>query len=386
MRLLRPHPVLIPCALAALTACDGGGGVTEPTTGSLQISFSTTGRVPDRDGYMLSVDGGAPQAVPVNDTHSFPHLSPGAHTLTLSGVADNCQAPGGLTQTVQVAAGGQAQAQFSVQCAANRVAYAHLENGVYSIFVRRFGDPGHTRVANTVFAARMDWSPDGYRLLYVVTSSNQPGRMWIADIDSGTTRQLQPTGGEVGVHPAWSPDGRRIAFSGGPLNARRSIYTVNPDGTDPRALTPEEGAETMPAWSPDGARIAYRRDAGAGAELWVMDADGTDQRRLAPLGSTTYTQIDWLPDGRIVYSSQALPGTWDVHAIRPDGTGAVQLTHTPAVSERYVAVLPDGRISYNNFLSGVTEPQEIWIMNADGTGVTNFTNTPAVSEAMHTWQ
>ena len=53
MRLTHLHRVLIPFSLAALTACgEGGGGVTEPDTGSLEISISTTGRVPDRDGFI----------------------------------------------------------------------------------------------------------------------------------------------------------------------------------------------------------------------------------------------------------------------------------------------------------------------------------------------
>src|SRR5687768_6627266 len=113
-----PKQTRIACALVALAACsDGGsGGITEPTTGSAQVTVTTTGRVLDRDGYTLSVDGGTPSAVTATHTLSVAGLTPGAHTLTLTGMAENCQATGSSTQTVQVVAGAAAPVQFAVQC------------------------------------------------------------------------------------------------------------------------------------------------------------------------------------------------------------------------------------------------------------------------------
>lgn len=375
--------------MLALSACGDGGGVTEPTTGSAQLTIATTGRVLDRDGYRLAVDGRAPVVVQANETLSVDDLTPGTHTLTISGVADNCQATSSATQTVQVAAGSSTPVQFAVGCVANRVAYAHFENGVYTYYVRRLGDAGHTRIAMTVAVSRMDWSADGYRLVYHATGSSAPGRMWIVDVDSGTApRPLDPAGGEVGIHPSWSPDGARIAFAGAAANTRRGIYTMKPDGTDVRALTPDEGSESMPAWSPDGTRIAYRRDVTGLTEVWVMNADGTGQQRVAGLNSTTYTHIDWTADGtRIVFSTpDFFGGNREVYSVRPDGTDLLRLTDTPAVDERYVAVLADGRISYNRLNTAVPPRDDIWMMNADGTGAASFTSTADLHETLPAWQ
>lgn len=160
-------------------------------------------------------------------------------------------------------------------------------------------------------------------------------------------------------HPAASPDGSRIAFAcqHDPV-AAPSICTTRADGTDLRVLT---GTETMhedqPSWSPDGTRIAFRRwNAGATpgqfnqTDIWVMDADGTDQVNLTadvlvqsrpawspqPIGGAyriVFTQEARTPDGYVVSR---------LHIVRDDGTGRAPLTAEGAHTEDEAAWSPDG--------------------------------------------
>lgn len=101
--------------------------------------------------------------------------------------------------------------------------------------------------------------------------------------------------------PAWAPDGRRLAFSRethrttvtcNPIpncsqktDSATDIYTMNPDGSGIRQVTSTPFEELDPSWSPDGRMIAYfRRPAGGDdidGEIWVMNADGSGQRRVA---------------------------------------------------------------------------------------------------------
>jgi Tol biopolymer transport system component len=136
------------------------------------------------------------------------------------------------------------------------------------------------------------------------SSSAQPrvhlGSVWNGDIyvvnadGSGQTRLTRHPAEEY--DPAWSPDGTKIAFSrftGG----RYQIFLMNPDGSAAAQLTRGQGAASDAAWSPDGTRIAFTRCRGS-CDVYVINADGTGERRLTrgdPPGEQSPT---WSPDGR----------------------------------------------------------------------------------------
>ena len=100
--------------------------------------------------------------------------------------------------------------------------------------------------------------------------------LWVVNADGSNPRQL--TRYAVGSNPAWSPDGRRIAFEGdlqgsaGPSD----LFVVNADGSGLRRLARNGGA---PAWSPDGRTIAFLHN----REVYIVKADGSDERRLTQL-------------------------------------------------------------------------------------------------------
>jgi Tol biopolymer transport system component len=80
-------------------------------------------------------------------------------------------------------------------------------------------------------------------------------------------------------HPAWSPNGTRIAFES-VRDGNPEIYVMNADGTGVRRLTNNRRNDGHPAWSPDGTRIAFHSHRDGNYEIYVMNADGTGVRRL----------------------------------------------------------------------------------------------------------
>ncbi len=136
-------------------------------------------------------------------------------------------------------------------------------------------------------------------------------------------------------YPAWSPDGKRIAFMGGGTNASEyDIWVMDADGTNLVQLTDSPGPDGWPAWSPDGTRIAFSSvrddcaysdtpdcrftgDIGPHHDVWIVNADGTGLSRVTPEFGQFMT---WSPDGEYL-----LVSGYDLYVIRPDGTGRASL-------------------------------------------------------------
>ena len=201
-----------------------------------------------------------------------------------------------------------------------------------------------------------------------------PGRLYVVNADGSGRREL--TRAKYST-PAWSPDGRKIAFGDGD-----NVWVMNADGSEPLNLTPDPGADSDPVWSPDGRRIAFLRlrHPARGPNWWerevyVMNADGSGQRRLARYATTSFSAPTWSPDGRKLAFVSDRDGfvsvyTPEIHVVNVDGSGQRNLTRNPA-SDSDPVWSPDGRkITFvRNF--------EIYVMNADGSGQTNLTRNPA---------
>ena len=109
---------LVPLGGSAQVAFTINCTSTGPTTGNLAVSTSTTGSNIDPDGYTVTVDGGASQAIGANGSVTFSGLAAGSHSVALSGVAGNCTVSGGSSRTVSVPAGGTATTSFAISCTA----------------------------------------------------------------------------------------------------------------------------------------------------------------------------------------------------------------------------------------------------------------------------
>jgi dipeptidyl aminopeptidase/acylaminoacyl peptidase len=194
------------------------------------------------------------------------------------------------------------------------------------------------------------------------------GSLYTSNAD-GTDRTRMPV---EGSDAQWSPDGKKLAFGG--------ISTVNADGTG--AVTLPLGIK--PNWSPDGQRLVFYRPQsdGTGYDLWVMNADGTNQELLLADASEQFPSApSWSPDGRRIAfaSDRRVPGgSLDIYAVDADGTNVTRLTtvgqdpyNPPGTSASDPDWSPDGqRIAYTYRVPSEDYVAGIAIMNADGTGNT----------------
>jgi Tol biopolymer transport system component len=140
------------------------------------------------------------------------------------------------------------------------------------------------------------WSPDGRSIAFISISNVVPGTddIYLLDLQSGAVRNLTDGLGAA-MTPAWSPDGR-LAFAandGGSYN----LFTIEADGDGLQRLTDDPVNDYKPAWSPDGRRIAFAtsRPSAGDLNIYVIDADGYGVPRRVSPGREGYRQPHWRP-------------------------------------------------------------------------------------------
>lgn len=156
----------------------------------------------------------------------------------------------------------------------------------------------------------------------------------------------------------------RLAF-GINIGGNTDVYTVRQDGQDLRRLTDEPGFDACPAYSADGRRIAYCSGQGGGpVQIWTMKQNGTDKQQITHLSGPAIFP-DFSPDGSTIVFTAKPAGspTRDIYVIGSDGSGLTRLT-SGVGNNAYPAFSPDG--SQIVFTSDRTGTWQVWVMNADG--------------------
>jgi TolB protein len=186
-----------------------------------------------------------------------------------------------------------------------------------------------------------DWSPAGRYIAYAATQPDGVERdVYRLDTETGDVVNLTADSTVWDSAPAWSPDSRLIAFVSDRAARGKgfdNIWVMAPDGSEPRNLTNSSWEDVAPAWSPDGNWIAFYRwsvtlDAGAEggpSGLWIMRADGSDQRLLVELDSFL-AGLDapaWSPDGRYIAYQLGVSADADIFVYPVEGGEPVNVSN-----------------------------------------------------------
>jgi TolB protein len=226
-----------------------------------------------------------------------------------------------------------------------------------------------------------DWSPDGSLLVFTRSLPNQPYGIYTTRPDGLALRRLTPKCPKGAapqkcpeyVVPAFSPDGREIAFAGGP-----GIVLTDRNGRHRRVVVRSRTEVDDPQFSPDGKRLAFvqtRRN--ACCAIFVVNVDGTQMRRVTPWRLAAGDNPDWSPDGKWILFRSDVPRVKQsqIYVIHPNGSALTRLTlfkrGTVVTSSSFS---PDGR-SIVFGATGVGGQPDIYVMRADGKGMRAVTRT-----------
>ena len=244
--------------------------------------------------------------------------------------------------------------------------------------------------------------PSGDRILYSSTHHHDAacppnpdmsrGYVWgihdtydvfVADADGSNLRQLTDVMG-YDAEATFSPTGDRIVFTS-VRDGDLDIYSMAPDGSDVRRLTHRDGYDGGAFYSPDGSQIIWRAhypEEGpelddykalladglirpGELEIWVMDADGSNQRRVTGLGGANFAPF-WHPSGeKILFSSNHLDPNgreFELFMVNLDGSGLEQITLSEGF-DGFPVFSPDGRylVFASNRNNGGTADTNVFI-------------------------
>lgn len=230
-----------------------------------------------------------------------------------------------------------------------------------------------------------DWSRDGTHIMFMSTS--QVPLLYETDV-AGTLPKLISTDCAVvpvacfEFFPAYSPDGKRIAFVRLTDDGANGVIGIRDLATGKVTLLestrqgPPKNELGGPRWSPDGTKLVYFETAKgpegtppSSSELFIVNADGTGRHKLSTSGLAA-GDADWSPDGSTIvfsvepihqWNDQGLDDHPDVYIIHPDGTGLKAVTADRGSGAP--SWTSDGKILYFS-------QRHLWLANADGSNRT----------------
>ncbi len=208
------------------------------------------------------------------------------------------------------------------------------------------------------------WAADGRRFAYMEFWAGH-GQLFVQDMATGKRAAVVTTGAALDFTPAFSPDGKTLAFSRA-IEEGTDVYTVNlKDNCCLQRLTVGRFSDNLsPTYSPDGQRMAFVSTRAGLPQIYVMAADGTDQQLFAPFdyGVTGSSNApEWSPDGQSVAFHRDVAGTLQIFVLDVRTRTVRQLTSVGRNEDPTWA--PDSR--HLCFVSDRSGYRQLWIIDLE---------------------
>jgi Tol biopolymer transport system component len=236
------------------------------------------------------------------------------------------------------------------------------------------GARGGASAVTPITGTKPAWSPDGKLIAFADQTGPTTGASWavfVVGTDGRGRRQLVDIGRDAPHALSWAPNGARLVYdafdSGDQLT---TVYTIAATGGRPTEVT----TGWAPSWGADNRLLFVDRTSDLGDDrAYVVNADGTGRQELEPcfeadIGGCFDGNPDWSSDGKRVLLDSVRGSASAVWVMDPDGLNRRILTpFVPAAA--YPRWSPDGsKIAYHHFDVAASTPSDVSVMNADGTG------------------
>jgi Tol biopolymer transport system component len=213
-------------------------------------------------------------------------------------------------------------------------------------------------------------SPDGSKIAYIHYGAYTG--IWVSGLDGMGLRQITKDAGDR--QPAWSPDGKRLAFIR-KIPGGTTVFAIDTDGSHLTPITDDSSSDyDDPQWSPDGKQVAFYGRRGSldavHRGIWIRDADGKNEVTVIDYQDPQVyiNGLDWSPDGKTLAFVRWEGDKMELWTVKPDGSKPTNLT--PGKNFLYdPAWSPDSKqlaFIYNDDKNGYV----LYLIDADGSNMT----------------
>jgi TolB protein len=206
------------------------------------------------------------------------------------------------------------------------------------------------------------------RIAYVSKSAGQYA-LWIADADGQGAQDALKSPQPI-ISPAWSPDGRELAYVSFE-DRKAKIYVQDVFSGKRRLVANFRGTNSAPNWSPDGSQLVATLSKDGGSQLFVMDRNGDNLRKLTS-SSSIDTEAQWSADGKTIYFVSDRGGGPQVYRLPVSGGAPERVTFQGSYNIS-PALSPDGR--YLAYVSRVSGNFKLMLMDLSAGTVQSITDT-----------
>jgi len=215
-----------------------------------------------------------------------------------------------------------------------------------------------------------NWSPDRKALAYFSYRTGFQDII-VAYLEQGKyTTPAHGTSEKQNYLPVFSPDGTKIAFTSS-RDGNEEIYVMNTDGSNVRRLTNHPEIDVTPTWSPTGNQIAWTSNRSGTPNIWIMNADGSGVQQITRDGWADRATWSPAPFNEIAYTSRG-GGGFDIK-IFDFATRSIKTITDGIGSSEQPAFSPNGRhIAFNSTRAG---KEQVFVIDRDGKNLRQITRT-----------
>lgn len=249
----------------------------------------------------------------------------------------------------------------------SKIVFISNRDGNDELYMMDFDGHNQTRLTfNKTRDYMPAWSSDGKKIAFTSYRLVNAG-LYLLELYEGKISAISTKG--TNFAPCFSPDGKKLAFCS-TKDGNAEIYVADSNGKNIKRLTFNKAIDTAPSWSPTGREIAFTSNRGGTPQIYIMDAEGSNPRRVS-FGGTYHDAPAWSPSGDLIAFVSRVDQIFDIYVLNLRSQEISKLTESNARNESPCWSLDGRHLVFSSNLSGSIQ---LYTMDYDGANLRRLTS------------